>query len=114
MTGPILQVALPSPLRRLFDYRAPRGVSAADLQVGQRVRVPFGNRAMVGMIACISDHTEVPANRLKPAEALLDLTPVLPDSLWRLCLWTARYYQHGLGDTLSVALPVLLRQGDRR
>ena len=89
MTGPILQVALPSPLRRLFDYRAPRGVSAADLQVGQRVRVPFGNRAMVGMIAGISDHTEVPANRLKPAEALLDLTPVLPDSLWRLCRWTA-------------------------
>ena len=50
MTGPILQVALPSPLRRLFDYRAPRGVAAADLQTGQRVRVPFGKRALVGLI----------------------------------------------------------------
>jgi primosomal protein N' (replication factor Y) len=112
VTGPILQVALPSPLRRLFDYRAPRGVGAADLHIGQRVRVPFGKRAMVGLIAAINDHSEVPDNRLKPAEALLDATPVLPDSLWRLCQWTARYYQHGLGDTLSVALPVLLRQGE--
>jgi primosomal protein N' (replication factor Y) len=32
--------------------------------------------------------------------------------LFRLCLWTAQYYQHSLGDTLSWALPVLLRQGE--
>src|SRR5690606_9430305 len=30
----------------------------------------------------------------------------------QLCRWTASYYQHGLGDTLSSALPVLLRQGE--
>lgn len=112
MPAPIIQVALPSPLRRLFDYRAPQGVRAADLQIGLRVRVPFGNRLLTGLIAGITDQTEVPASKLRHATELLDLEPLLPDSLWRLCRWSASYYQHGLGDTLSSALPVLLRQGE--
>ncbi|WP_193074917.1 primosomal protein N' [Pseudomonas sp. FME51] len=112
MSGPILQVALPSPLRRLFDYRAPAGLRMDDLQVGLRVRVPFGNRQMVGLIAAISEHSTVPAGKLKRADELIDHTPLLPESLWKLCLWTASYYQHGLGDTLSSALPVLLRRGE--
>ncbi|MEH6493475.1 primosomal protein N' [Halopseudomonas sp.] len=112
MSSPILQVALPSPLRRLFDYQAPAGVAPEQLQVGQRVRVPFGRRALVGVIAALVEHSEVPSDKLKAAEALLDIAPLLPPSLWQLCLWTARYYQHGLGDTLNVALPVLLRQGE--
>ena len=112
MPAPIIQVALPSPLRRLFDYRAPAGIPASELQVGLRVKVPFGNRQMIGLIAAITDQSSVPANKLKHATELLDHAPLLPDSLWRLCRWTASYYQHGLGDTLSSALPVLLRQGE--
>lgn len=112
MSRPILQVALPSPLRRLFDYRAPADARPEDLRPGLRVSVPFGNRQMVGLIAAISDHSTVPAGKLKRASSLIDQTPLLPDSLWRLCQWTASYYQHGLGDTLSSALPVLLRQGE--
>ncbi|HSC83100.1 MAG TPA: primosomal protein N', partial [Pseudomonas sp.] len=46
------------------------------------------------------------------ALALLDATPPLPPALFKLCLWTSQYYQHSLGDTLSWALPVLLRQGE--
>ena len=48
MSAPILRVALPSPLRRLFDYRAPHGVDPEGLQPGVRVRVPFGRRELVG------------------------------------------------------------------
>ncbi|PKM04328.1 MAG: primosomal protein N' [Gammaproteobacteria bacterium HGW-Gammaproteobacteria-6] len=112
MSGPILQVALPSPLRRLFDYQSPAGVRKEDLRIGSRVRVPFGQRQMVGLIASLSDTTEVPSGKLKRAVELIDLQPLMPDSLWQLCLWTASYYQHGLGDTLSCALPTLLRQGE--
>ena len=52
------------------------------------------------------------AGKLRPAIELLDSTPPLPPALFKLCLWTAQYYQHSLGDTLSWALPVLLRQGE--
>ena len=108
----ILRLALPSPLRGLFDYRAPGGLSASDLQPGMRLRVPFGRREVIGILIEWRDHSEVPAEKLKPALALLDRQSALPASLLRLCGWTAQYYQHSLGDTFSWALPALLRLGE--
>ena len=35
MPDAILRLALPSPLRRLFDYRAPAGVLRAQLQMAE-------------------------------------------------------------------------------
>lgn len=112
MPDAILRLALPSPLRRLFDYRAPAGIARSALQPGMRLRVPFGRREMIGILVEITDHSDVPEDRLKPAIALLDHEAPLPPALFKLCLWTAQYYQHSLGDTLSWALPVLLRQGE--
>ena len=112
MPDAILRLALPSPLRRLFDYRAPAGIAIGALQPGMRFRVPFGRREMIGILVEVTDHSEVPADKLKPAIALLDAEAPLPPALFKLCLWTSQYYQHSLGDTLSWALPVLLRQGE--
>ncbi len=112
MSAPILRLALPSPLRRLFDYRAPEGVSGAALQPGVRLRVPFGKRSVIGILIERVQHSEVPEEKLRSAEALLDATAPLPAPLFQLCLWTAQYYQHSLGDTLNWALPTLLRQGE--
>lgn len=108
----ILRLALPSPLRRLFDYRAPAGVRTAALEPGMRLRVPFGRREMIGVLVEVTDHSDVPAAKLKAATALLDETSPIPASMFSLCLWTAQYYQHSLGDTLAWALPSLLRQGE--
>lgn len=107
-----LRIALPSPLRRLFDYRAPAHIAAAAWQPGVRVRVPFGRREMVGILVKTATETTVPADKLKDALELLDSQPLLPADIMRLCLWTAQYYQHSLGDTFSWALPTLLRQGE--
>uniref|UniRef100_A0A7C1X9J5 Replication restart protein PriA n=1 Tax=Pseudomonas graminis TaxID=158627 RepID=A0A7C1X9J5_9PSED len=112
MPDAILRLALPSPLRRLFDYLAPAGVPRSALQPGMRLRVPFGRREMIGVLVEVVDHSEVPADKLKPAIAVLDADVPLPPALFKLCLWTAQYYQHSLGDTFSWALPVLLRQGE--
>lgn len=112
MPNLILRLALPSPLRRLFDYLAPAGVSRSALQPGVRLRVPFGRREMIGVLVEVDSQSEVPLDKLKPALELLDARPPLPGPLFKLCRWTAQYYQHSLGDTLSWALPVLLRQGE--
>ncbi len=112
MPDAILRLALPSPLRRLFDYRLPAGIAREALQPGMRLRVPFGRREMIGVLVEVTNHSDVPADKLKPAIALLDTQAPLPPSLFKLCLWTSQYYQHSLGDTLSWALPVLLRQGE--
>nr|WP_302059393.1 primosomal protein N' [Pseudomonas sp. N2-11] len=108
----ILRLALPSPLRRLFDYKAPVGMANQTWVPGMRLRVPFGRREMIGVLVEVCAESEVPADKLKPASALLDPVSPIPASLFKLCLWTAQYYQHSLGDTLSWALPTLLRQGE--
>lgn len=106
----ILRVAVPTPLRRLFDYRPGRDSPPGGWQPGIRVRVPFGRRQVIGVIMECGDHSDFPLDQLKPVAAWLDAEPLPEDWLW-LCRFTARYYQHSLGDTLHQALPVLLRQG---
>ncbi|MFF7707556.1 primosomal protein N' [Pseudomonas sp. NPDC007930] len=112
MPAIILRVALPSPLRRLFDYLAPAGLGREAFTPGMRLRVPFGRREMIGVLVEVAEHSDVPTEKLRPASARLDHESPLPASVLELCLWTAQYYQHSLGDTLSWALPVLLRQGE--
>lgn len=112
MSTSILRIALPSPLRRLFDYLPPKGIDPASLQPGMRLQVSFGRREMLGILIELSPTSEVPYEKLKPALRVLDDQSPIPAKLFKLCLWTAQYYQHSLGDTLNWALPVLLRQGE--
>lgn len=107
-----LRLALPTPLRRLFDYRAPAGIPAEHWQPGVRVRVPFGNRKLVGILVETTTHTELPPSKLREALELLDPQPLFEPPLLELIHWTASYYQHSLGDTFSWAMPTLLRQGE--
>jgi len=108
----ILRLALPSPLRRLFDYLPPSSVDVDSLQPGIRLRVPFGRRQMVGVLVEVVSHSDIEPAKLKAAREVLDEQPVIPQPLLRLCRFAASYWQHSLGDTLSCALPLLLRQGE--
>lgn len=51
-TESCLRVALPLPLPRLFDYRAPAGTVVTEA-IGRRVRVPFGPREHVGVVVAV-------------------------------------------------------------
>ncbi|MCV6606372.1 MAG: primosomal protein N', partial [Porticoccaceae bacterium] len=110
----VLRLALPTPLRRLFDYLPPEGCDIDNLpalQPGVRVRVPFGNRELIGLLVETDLHSDVPGYKLKPALEILDQQPPLPDHLFALARWAAGYYHHPEGDALHQALPVMLRKG---
>lgn len=107
----ILRIAIPTPLRRSFDYLPANNGSDHDLQPGVRVRVPFGRRQVVGILLELVEHSTIPVSRLKPISEVLDDAPVFTDDVLQLLLWASRYYQHPVGDVLQHALPVLLRQG---
>jgi len=107
----ILRIAIPTPLRRSFDYLLPDHISATQLKPGVRVQVPFGRRQVIGLLLETAEQSSIPASRLKPVSAILDEQPVLSDDVFQLLLWASRYYQHPIGDVLQHALPVLLRQG---
>jgi primosomal protein N' (replication factor Y) len=111
MTGLVLGVAVDAPLRRLFDYRAPPQVLAESLVPGLRVWVPFGKRKTVGTIMEVRSTSEVPAQKLRSALALIDTEPVLDTVLLGLLRWSAEYYRHPPGEVIAAALPAALRSG---
>lgn len=110
----ILQLAIPSPLRRTFDYLPPAGVSdevIAALQPGIRLRVPFARREVTGYLLAVSESSDVPASALKPALEILDSTPLLDTSIIQLAQWAAQYYHHPAGEVFSAIFPKRLRDG---
>ncbi len=112
-TPVILRLAVPSPLRRLFDYLPPSGMNAADaaaLTPGIRVAVPFGPRTLVAVLVSVHAQSSVPAGKLKRALHCIDDCPLVPPALLELFLWAAQYYQHPPGDAMQSMLPALLRQ----
>ena len=111
MKMPVLRMAVPGPLRRVFDYLPPAGCDARRLQPGMRLRLPFGRQQRVGVLLELAADSEVPVARLRRARDLLDETPLLPADLLTLMRWASRYYQHAIGEVVLGSLPALLRQG---
>lgn len=109
VTAPVFRVAVPAPLRRCFDYAV--STPPPHPRPGVRVRVPFGQREMIGVLVGILDRSPITPERLKPVLKVLDREPVLSADLLGLLQWAADYYHHPLGDVLKTALPSSLRRG---
>ncbi|WP_225876172.1 primosomal protein N' [Lysobacter solisilvae (ex Woo and Kim 2020)] len=105
----VWNVALPVPLPRLFDYRPAAG-EAGPGDIGCRVRVPFGTRELVGVIAGIAPPDDA-TPELRTGERL-DSAPLLQGELLESLRWLARYAHAPLGEVVATALPASLRQGE--
>ena len=109
-TALILQIALDTPLRRVFDYLSPPDLTE-EPRPGVRVQVPFGRRRLVGVLIGIAAQSAVPTDKLKQAGAILDVQPVFDPVTFELLRWAAEYYHHPVGEVIAAALPVSLRAG---
>ena len=108
----ILEIAIPSPLRRCFDYLPPKDVPESALIVGARVIAPFRNKKTIGIINAIKQTSDWPIEKLKQVTEILDEHAILPSSLFELCQFASRYYHHPLGEVFFSAMPSLLRKGN--
>ena len=106
----IVRVAVPSPLRQLFDYLPARDPAPPPVP-GARVRVPFGRGHRVGLVVETGARSQLPRARLRRVEAVLDAEPVLSAELVALLTWAAGYFHHPIGDVVASALPAPLRRG---
>jgi primosomal protein N' (replication factor Y) len=102
----ILKIALDVPLDRLFDYLS----GQHDVQVGQRVLVPFGSRNQIGIVMSIADSSDIAIEKLKSIlQAFNEETPLDAEML-SLIKFSADYYQYPFGQALLSSLPARLRQ----
>jgi primosomal protein N' (replication factor Y) len=107
----ILQIALDTPVRHVFDYLPPVDASGEAPKPGVRVRVPFGRRQLIGVLVGVAQGSRVPSAKLKAALDIMDEEPVFDPVTFELLRWAAFYYHHPLGEVIAAALPVALRAG---
>lgn len=106
----ILKVAIPAvPFFQLFEYLAPE--NDANLQAGIRLEVPFGKTSKVAFLIATSFDSIFPFEKLKPIKRIIDDVPLLAEIDLKLLSWVANYYHHPIGEVMSAAFPVALRQG---
>lgn len=104
-----LDVAVPTPLRKSFQYRLINGCSAA--KTGCRVRVPFGKQTLNGIILGYSHKAVTETSKIRPIIEIIDQAPIITEPLMKLCTWASSYYHHPIGDVFAAALPTLVRKG---
>jgi primosomal protein N' (replication factor Y) len=109
----VLQIAVPVPIYRIFDYWPPEHCNPQAIQPGVRVVAPFGKTLKIGVVLGIAKaHTsQVEPKQLKPIQQILDDEPLLSAQDLQLLKWASHYYHHPLGEVIATAFPVALRQG---
>ena len=96
------------PIDRPFDYSVPVSFRAL-IESGSRVKVPFGNRQVLGFVTALKSETDVPAEKQKSIGELLDIEPVLTREMLALTKWMKRHTLCYEIDALQVMLPSALR-----
>lgn len=96
------------PVDRPFDYLVPEEWHAL-IEVGSRVKVPFGPRNVLGFVVALQHDTEVPMNKIKPVTQVLDIEPVLTEEMLEMAKWLKQQTICYEIDALQAMLPSALR-----
>jgi primosomal protein N' (replication factor Y) len=90
----------------LLSYRSPQA-----LQAGQLVRVPLGQREVLGVVWAVRDAAppDIPASAVRDVLGVLEGLPALDEAWRQLVQFSAQYYQRSLGEVALSALPPQLR-----
>ncbi len=103
----LIQVALDTPLYRLFDYRLPDGLGTVP--PGSLVEVPFGRTVQVGVALGPAADSGIQTDKLRDVIRVLDDRPALSADILRLAQFCADYYHYPLGAILLATLPPRLK-----
>src|SRR4051794_26977321 len=103
-------VVFDRPLDHAYTYAVSEELRGS-LEVGKRVKAPFGrgDRATIGY--CIRVSERAPERAVKELVDVLDDEPLLTDHLLRLTRWMADYYLCSWGQLLNAVVPSAAREG---
>jgi primosomal protein N' (replication factor Y) len=102
-----VSVALPLPIRKNFTYRVPDGLRVPE--PGTRVRVPFGERVVTGVVVPAAEETaEAAEPSLRDVLEVLDEEPVCPSEIIETTAKVARRFFAAQGEIFKSALPARL------
>ncbi|MFC4409266.1 primosomal protein N' [Chungangia koreensis] len=96
------------PIDKPFDYVVPKEMEDI-VEPGVRVKVPFGNRKLLGFITEIKDESDLNIVKLKQIEEILDITPVLTKEMLEMADWMKNHVLCFEIDALFAMLPSALK-----
>ena len=102
----VAEIYLDQQLDRPLDYQVPSDL-LSQVHPGLRVEVPVRQSIKKGTIALLKEKSD---RLLRPISRLLPEESSLPESLWKLALWMARYYCCSLQRVLRCLTPPSLRK----
>ncbi len=103
----IARVTLELSLRREFDYAIPPHL-AGQVEVGTRVKVPFGHREVMGCVTALLEQS--PHTNLRAIVKVIGRQSLVTPKILKLARWIADYYC----CTPEVALKSVLPESVRR
>ncbi len=95
-----VSVNSPAARRQTFSYRVPEHL---DVRPGQAVRVPFGARALQGIVMALSPLPGVAS--VKDIAGITDPRPLLSEARLELANWISEYYLAPLPSAVALLLP---------
>jgi primosomal protein N' (replication factor Y) len=98
-----ISVAFPIPVNKPFYYKCEE-----DVQIGSRVKVPFGRFPRAGYVVDKFDEEPEVSYPLKGVKEVIDEESLIPPQLMKLARSLSEYYLCSMGEILSVILPLSL------
>jgi primosomal protein N' (replication factor Y) len=108
----IVQVAVDTPVNKLFDYIWRQDHLGCEPKRGQIVSVEFGKKEIVGVIIQQVEKSDFDINKIKQVTGIAPL-PVLSEDLVSMAEFASAYYQKSIGEVLVPAIPKHWRQKEK-
>ncbi len=105
----VARVTLELALRRDFDYAIP-AEWVDRVEVGSRVKVPFGHRHVLGVVTALTETS--PHTNLKPITKVLGEQSLVTPKVLELARWIGEYYCCPVELALKSVLPEAVRKED--
>jgi primosomal protein N' (replication factor Y) len=105
----IARVSLEIALRKEFDYSIPPEL-AGQVDVGNRVQVPFGARKILGVVTAVAE--ESGHANLKPILKVIGAQTLVTPKVLKLARWIGEYYCCAPETALKSVLPEAVRKED--
>ena len=103
----VARVTLEIALRREFDYLIPPELEGR-VEVGTRVKVPFGRRQVLGCVTGLAEQSD--HETLKPIAKIIGAQSLVTPQVLELARWIAEYYCCAPETALKSVLPDAVRK----
>src|SRR6266700_3559992 len=103
----IARVTLEIALRKEFDYLIPPELEG-QVEVGTRVKVPFGPRQVMGCVTALVEQS--PHTNLRPILSVVGTQALVTPNILKLARWIADYYCCPVEIALKSVLPEVVRK----